>query len=267
MRYFTADQCLKIDALINSLRALALCVDQIDCDCVRRNVDAAYAAHDLSPPELVFCSSPGDAICKIQTCAPPPLTNGLQDSVSLDELLTREPSLGDFIQLMRSAHSQCWPRLGEEVDLAFSQIEFMATDPHALHPLWSPLASRLERKLMCLGDLSYAVRETLEKLVSIKENEWLLSTQGSATLWGTFFSAAPLMALVSLGIAPRLPRECELGHSALASCCWLFSFERICFVCERPQVISHPALCIDSVPGQILLSWRDGFASSSSLNS
>ncbi|MES2818966.1 MAG: hypothetical protein V4812_08300 [Pseudomonadota bacterium] len=297
----TTPQRQMIDAVTAPWLAAALRTDPIDAAEAHARIAAGHMQAGLAVPEIILCSSPWDALKKIKTYAPVTTDNTSLSAIELQHLLSDGVSSHDLMPFISRAQPQGWPRLGEEFDSSFhyeisrgsessqehgaleemnkrleqgEALDWMLRPDRlpvmpssAMAPLMVALGNRVDNALSSILQLSHAVGNTLETLVTESQFNWLLYSKGSVSLWQAAETYARFESMQALGLAGATPAELAVGRAILNSCGWLYSFERICFVCERPQHIIHPSLDKQSGGDQIRLAWRDDFSCEMDLDS
>lgn len=227
----TPDEMQTIDATNAPMLNAALCTDPIEAAVSFAAINAVYAARNLPSPEYVLCSSPLDAMRKIEAEAP-------------------DEEQGKTV-------------LGEAVDMVFHGETFEVYQRTASESRWThKMERRVERALFPVMQLSHAVDEALETAFSDKPVYWVNYAGANWSLWDSAMDLAQDEAAVSLGVKnpAYFSQERALGGAALKTCGGVYAFERKCLVYDRPVSIAHPKLVKDAAPGVVALRWRDGFA-------
>jgi len=221
----TAEQRKLIDELLAPIKIGALRTDpikQVECAAA---FSAAYAAKKLPSPEYIFCTSPLDALQKVE---------GLADVRSFKK------------------------NLGDE-----AQLHVLDCDQPYLDPLYEPINNRVDKALRVLLDLHNVVDAGLEK--NNKKGRFdTMMFYGYESIWKNAENYGSAMAYAALGMI-QVPQDYILSQVALATCGMAFSFERYCFISERPEKFHHPQLSKEGPRDRIIINWRDGFVAESEL--
>jgi hypothetical protein len=219
----TKEQRQTIDEAIAPIKAEALRTDPITRDECIAAFNAVYAKMKLAAPEYVFCTSPWNALQQVEKLA---------DPSNYRKVLGKEISLG-----------------GLDFD-----------EPYA-DPLYDPTNARGDKSLMIFNDLGNVVDDGFLKYGKRGRYDFddVMANHGFYSSW---LEAMPLGRALSyevLGLV-NIPRDnVLLWHAAIATCGAVFSFERYCFVSERPESLHHPQLSKDDPRDRIIVRWRDGF--------
>lgn len=235
----------EIVAACRKLREEATRIDSIDPEACADAVETAYGFLGLESPQVVFCESPLQAMQWLQARAPIP---GDESIVQTEW------------ERVAHAQSQMWPALGSEQALAFhNELEFGVFNAYAWDFIWWPeIRKRVEQKTYEVLCLAHAVEKTLEALVTRKRDVWLLYTRAMASPWKAAEHHAGLRVLQGLGKIESLPPHYSVGASLLQQCSWLYAFERVCVICNRPSAIER-LNAESSTRRTTLIRWRDGW--------
>lgn len=227
----TPEQMQTIDDTNEPLLDAALCTDNMNPDVACAAISAVYAARDLPPPEYVLCTSPVDALQKIDAEAP-------------------EEKQGEALY-------------GEAVDMLFHGESSDVHRATAMQSEWThKMGRRVERALFPVKQLAHALNEAIDADFEDKPIYWVFYAGAYWNLWDDAMELASDEAGVRMGVvAPgRFSSRRALGCAALQTCGGVFAFERKCFVYDRPASIAHPKLTKDAEPGMVRLHWRDGYS-------
>jgi hypothetical protein len=228
----TKEQRQKIDEAIAPLLASSMRTDPIDRDAAVAAFNAAYAALNLPAPEYEFFASPAEAFQHVQNMIPScERFRGIWgDETGLGSIDGRTPEIREAL----------------------------------VNPKWRPAVKRANRPFDPFGALAGVVHSTLE--ASTKEmKQWELLHYGNDSGWGNVARNGWLHALPALGIY-QLPQDYVLACRALETCGWVFTFERMCLICERPDSFHHPELSKEGPRDRIIVRWRDGFVCDEALD-
>lgn len=221
----TAEQRKLIDELLVPIKTEAFRTDPISQrECVAA-FNAAYEAKKLPSPEYIFCTSPFDALQKVESLA----------------------DIGSFKKI-----------LGAE-----AQLHVLDCDQPYLDPLYEPINNRVDKALRVLLDLHNVVDTGLEKNNNKGKFDSMMF-YGYESYWKNAENYGSAMAYDALGMI-QIPRDYILSQAALATCGMAFSFERYCFISERAEKFHHPKLSKEDPRDRIVINWRDGFVAESEL--
>jgi hypothetical protein len=161
---------------------------------------------------------------------------------------------GDVSAMIGAAQPRQWPRLGDEVDIdcnnQFCNAMFSSADP-----LQKRVSQRLQKAVDPLIDIKNAIEGTLMARVTDPEVSWLVFS--STSLHGIADNFAAMDALLRLGVKKIDPRRFDLAKAALFCAGSMYAFEKVCFVCDRPESVSNPQ--DGPHPRVTTLKFRDGF--------
>jgi hypothetical protein len=130
-------------------------------------------------------------------------------------------------------------------------------EPLARLPIWRPVASRADKHTDPFHELHGVVDDRLSDETGGPFGGSMLY-YGNSSYWGAIGEWGRVEAYVAIGLAAR-PEMCALARRALAACGQCFTYERYCFITERPESIHHPARSKEGPLDRIIIRWRDGF--------
>lgn len=230
-------------------------VDELSC---RQAVLAGYRHLSVPEPEIRFADSPSAALAQLQRLGPEPLVDLPRPVPDLEAVLQDGTSLAGVWGVIAAAQPRVWPALGKEQDLSFHYEVNRAIEPFTWEfSWWNDVNKRVHQKTLNVLRLSHAVNNSLEGQVSRERDAWLLYTQASSSAWSEVTEHAALEVLVAIGRVQTVPAHYLLAREVLHSCGWLYSFDRLCIVCQRPAQIDW----LDGPPRKgrtALIRWRDG---------
>ncbi len=252
----SASERREIDAICAQWLLRANCTDPIDETQCRSAAAKAYALEGLTTPEIVFCRSPIEAMSKLQSHSPDANSRVARTVPDLQKVLEDGRSFAGVWDVMVAAQPKVWPTLGREVALSFHSevFEALGAIPWG-SATWPPVKRRVESKVLDLCHIAHTVNDSLEKIVQTEPDAWLLYTQGAGSLWAEAYEYAALEAALALGHVRTPPAALAAGRELLASCGWIYSFERLCLVCDRPASIHQQK---NRREVQTHMTWRDG---------
>jgi hypothetical protein len=251
----STDQRRQVDIICAALLADASDRGDIDAPECKELLKSAYALRDLSLPEVLVLRSPSEAMAHLQnhshekTLTPRPVPD-------MRAVLEDGTSLAPVWNVIVAAQPRVWPSLGPEVDLSFHSevVNALDTIPWGSEE-WPPVRRRVEAKVFDLCHLSHTVSDALEDQVTLESEAWLLYTQASASLWGEAVEYCALEAALALGHVSSSPPGFEVARRLLASCGWVYSFEKLCLICQRPLTINQTKKGREV---HTYLEWQDG---------
>ncbi len=212
-------------------------IDEAQCGSA---VAKAYALENLKAPEMVYCQSPIAAMTRLQSLSPDAGSRVPRPIPDMQKVLQDGISLAGVWDVIVSAQPKVWPALGREVALSFHGeiIEAPNSIPWGSET-WPPVKRRVESRVFDLCHLAHTVTDALEEIVQTEPEAWPLYTQGASSLWAEADQYAALEAALALGHIRAPPAALAAGRELLASCGWIYSFERLCLVCDRPSGIQQ----------------------------
>jgi hypothetical protein len=246
----------EIDAICAQWLSRANCTDPIDEARCRGAATKAYALEGLATPAIVFCSSPIEAMSRLQSHSPDANSRVPRPVPDPQKVLEDGTSFAGVWDVMVAAQPKVWPTLGREVALSFHIEVFAALDwiPWGSET-WPPVKRRVESRVFDLCHLAHTVTDALEKIVTVAPEAWLLYTQGAGSLWAEAHEYAALETALALGHVHTPPAALAAGRELLASCGWIYSFERLCLICDRPADIQQSK---HKREVRTCIKWRDG---------
>lgn len=176
----------------------------------------------------------------------PHLQAGIADGIFL------KPVLG----IIAAAQPKDWAGLGGEVDLSFRREVFSALDSIPWDSeTWSFSKRRVESNVSDLCHVVHTVNERLEALVTTEAQAWLLYTQGASSLWAESVEYAAFEIALALGYVSSGPDAFSISRQLLGGCAWIYSFERLCLIFDRPTEIHQVK---ERREVRTSVTWRDG---------
>lgn len=218
-------------------RKIALSTERIDREKTVAAVQAAYHAIDYEPPEIIFQDSP-DAACQwmLKRLSPQFIKSYLQEPNSLGSLF---PS--HFFQELTQALGQ---QLGKQVHAQLRNFFDYVADN--------------------LLNLNHVICNDLLNRYSLEanENSWWLEIQlndcfqaESCAHWMTGFD----FCISVLKIAYP-DKEWQVFRSLVKECGWLFAYDNICIVCDRPLHIRFDDQNRLHAEGEPAIQFIDGYS-------
>ncbi len=255
-RKLSAEDRRLIDDVCAPLIAKAFCTEPIEPEACRKAAGRAYELAGFAVPQVIFCRSPFEAMSRLQALNPETNTSTTRPVPDVEDILKDGTRMGSLWDVIAAAQPRKWPALGEEVDLTFhDEVNRLLDFDWSAAGAFRTAKSRVDAKTVDLGHLSGPVSDALERQVREKSEAWLLHTQASASVWDSVVDYATLDVAIALGHVDAATPEYAAGHQVIESCGWLYSFERLCLVCERPVEVGQ------SKKGREVRStvtWRDG---------
>lgn len=222
----TAEQEALIPVYQEKWRAIALSSEPVDYHTAKEVMTAAYAAMGSAEPTILFCDSPYEAL-KMIVSQP-------------------ENQLGKFMV------SQLWNELTHGVQKSLRE-QLNRSWNHLHQQLVNPLFQirrQIERQLweQTLTQENIQLREQMLQLFSKALNPGIWA---SACSWYDFCISALNLSDGS--------NNWEVSQSIAKHCGWIFPFEKISIICERPIKISCDPQNRLHAEGEPAIQFSDGF--------
>jgi hypothetical protein len=195
----TPKQETLIPVIQQKWRAIALSTEPIACKTASVAVKAAYAAIDLAEPSVLFCASPYAALSLLESYL----------SHQWGSCLKLELELG--------LSSQLWLQLSSQLSSQLQSQLWLQLRCQLWDELWSRLWSKLWLQLSSqMGGPLLGPPDTC-----IQPGLWA----ASASLYDFCISVLSCQAQ---------PQIWEVFQSIVKHCGWIYPYEKIALVCDRP---------------------------------
>jgi hypothetical protein len=228
----------------------------IDLDRCCGLVASAYALKGLAVPEIAYCPSPVAAMNRLQDFGPRGISQSPRPVPDLQAVIADGTSLEPVLGIIGSAQPKVWAGLGGEVDLSFHWEVFSALDSIPWgSETWSSVKRRVAKKVSDLCHVAHTVNERLEAQVTTEGQAWLLYTQGASSLWAESVEYAALEVALALGYVSSAPDAFAIARQLHGGCAWIYSFEHLCLICDRPTEIHQVK---ERREVRTSITWRDG---------
>jgi internalin A len=222
---------------------LTLSTTPIDAQKATEAVKVAYAAIGLEEPEVIICSSPRDAFLKI-------------------------------FNLAKRDHSPYWSndghwnRLGNKLD-----GEWMSMSPSIVRDFTSPGVWEYEFGSMrmeseadsTLSSLMYGVVEEYARSEPTMGNVfpdhllYMKSPETPTTWCKQIYLTQWYISLFGVNLSQKAQEILRSQKLLFEHCGWIFTFEKICFVCDRPRHISFDSQNRLHAEGEPAIEFADGW--------
>ena len=250
MKTLTPEQAAQIAIIVEKWRAIALSTEPIDRHKATSAINAAYALIGKETPEIVFCPSPHDALNKLFLSHLDRLDHKIEKLVTkvvyklgIIPVLNRQQGKQIFDYLFQNtgnAIKDIYINLGQYHDLI--QDNFDEEIGYQLHDriineLYIQANKQIQSKI---AKLQSQLRETLwHSLKSELEYQtWrtIKNTYHPVTLLYDGFWLDICVSIYNWFTVNQSIRE--VWESLVKECGHIFAYEKICFVCDRPRIIS-----------------------------
>lgn len=223
----TSEQESLIPVYQEKWRGIALSTERIDRQKAKEAVRAAYTPIGLKEPEIIFFDSPYAAL---NTVIRSPLRSQLGSQLPSQMELTLESQLGSQLE------SEVWSQLERELSSQLgSPLE---------RELWSQLESQLESEL----------DSELDSELWSQLFYYCISSEFSACD-GSWFDFC-----ISVLNCAHDQKLWLAYQSVVKYCGWIFPFENICLVCERPIKLSFDSEQRLHAEGEPAIQFADGYS-------
>lgn len=245
-----------IDEICEVLLEQAWSTSAIDLDRCRGLAAKAYAMKGLRVPEISYCRSPVEAMNRLQEFCPIGSSQAPRPVPDLQAIIEDGTSLEPVLGIIAAAQPRDWAGLGAEVDLSFhweviSTLDSIPWDSET----WPSAKRRIESKVFDLCHVAHTVDNRLEAQVTTEGQVWLLYTKGASSLWAESVEYAALEVALALGYVTSAPEAFSTARQLLGACAWVYSFENLCLICDRPAEIHQVK---QRKEFRTSITWRDG---------
>lgn len=245
-----------INQVCEVLLGQAWSTNAIDVDLCRGLAASAYALKGIRVPEITYCRSPIEAMSRLQEFCPRGGSLSPLPVPDVQAVMADGTSFAPVWDLIAAAQPKEWAGLGAEVDLSFHWEVFSALDTIPWDSeTWPSTKRRVERKVFDLCHLAHTVDQRLAVQVTKEAEAWLLYTQGASSLWAESVEYAALEVALALGVVSSAPEAYSTARRLLGGCAWVYSFEHLCLICERPAEIHQTK---ERREIRTWITWRDG---------
>ncbi|XWK88340.1 MAG: hypothetical protein U7127_29860 [Phormidium sp.] len=226
IKKLTPEQEALIPVYREKWQKIALSTERVDKNKASEAVKNSYALSDRTTPKIVFCESPevaGKAVLK----------DGENEEWTLDidhiSMIIREPEERMFLQLEEQIEQNLWERL----DHSLLRLQL---DRFSLNHIWFKLK-----------------KEVLDELPEF-ENRYLITPE----LWVGYASIYDFCMSV---LNCEVNQNCwSVFKSVIEQCGWIFDFEDICYICDRPRILSFDNQNRLHAEGAPAIQFADGYS-------
>ncbi len=198
--------------------------EPIDREKASEAVKQAYLAIDEKEPEIIFCGSPYEAANLIMSCE------------SLTQLYEKFGA-NLFEKFAEQLYSETWENINEQLSDELSGTFY----PEA----WNRFSDIFQELLEAsLGEEEFFHDENYEPLDSI--------------VWAEF--AADCDFCFSVLKCKYNPRKWQALQSLTTQCGWIFTYEKVCIVCDRPRILSFDSQHRLHAEGGPAIQFADGYS-------
>jgi len=222
---------------------LTLSTTPIDAQKATEAVKVAYAAMGLGEPEVIICSSPRDAYFKIFNLA------------------KRDHS-------PHWSNEGHWNRLGKKLD-----GKWMSVSPSIVRDFTSPAVWWYELRSMTiepeadstLSSLMYEVVGEYERsertMGNVFHAHWfdLKYPETPTILCKSIYLTQWYISSLGVNISQKAEEILRCPKLLLEHCGWIFPFEKICFVCDRPRHLRFDSQNRLHAEGEPAIEFADGW--------
>lgn len=230
----TPEQEALIPVYREKWQKIGLSTERLDCERTITTIKLAYTDSGEPEPEIVFCESPLAAMKQLR----------------MRSLKARHQQL--YTHLIQ----QPLDHLKQRLDKRYSQELRNYLHPQLENNLCRRLVGRLptflEEQLLLLAKLNAGTGENSAIL--------LLNNSIQPEMWASFTSWFDYCASV-LGLVQPQSKwglRWQIWQDLLINCGWLFPYDRICFVCERPLSLGFDELGQPHAEAQPAIEFIDG---------
>lgn len=250
-----------IDATCNQLKTMALSTAPIDRAACVATISRAYAYFGLSLPSIAFCDNPLHALEQLVSQAPHPRPTVARPRLGVSPEPPYDFDPDALWKHMQASQPRHWPELGDEVGLNFhSELNDLLEPFQWDIELLRPLSARIDRHLGDVIHFAHTVDRAIDNSVELEHEVWLTCTQAAASLWGEVVELALVEALYQVGAIKSLAPQHQLARELLGNAGWIYSFEKLCIVCDRPSGVQQVVGSGRPRRVDCRLEWRDGAA-------
>ncbi|MEA5503196.1 hypothetical protein VB735_08760 [Halotia wernerae UHCC 0503] len=235
----TPEQEALIPVYREKWRAIALSTERIDREKAAEVVKAAYVAIDYEQPEIIFCDSPY-AACNwmLKRLSPEFIDSYLNEPNGLGSLFSAH-----FFQELSSKLSQ---QFGRGVKTQLNNCFYYVTDDPFNREIFNNLSEKFSTQVNNqLESYSWWIELQLDECFKPE-------THGN---WMTGFDFC--ISVLKL-IHPE--QEWKVFQSLIQECGWLFAYDDICIVCDRPLHLRFDHQNRLHAEGKPAIEFTDGYS-------
>ncbi|AFZ10076.1 hypothetical protein Osc7112_5869 [Oscillatoria nigro-viridis PCC 7112] len=198
--------------------------EPIDREKAAEAVKQAYLAIDEKEPEIIFCGSPYEAANLLMSCE------------SLTQLY-KKFGANLFEKFAEQLYNETWENISEQLSDELSGTFY----PQA----WNRFSDIFQELLEAsLGEEEFFHDENYEPLDSI--------------VWAEF--AADCDFCFSVLKCKYNPIKWQALKSLTTQCGWIFTYEKVCIVCDRPRILSFDSQHRLHAEGGPAIQFADGYS-------
>ena len=223
-------------------KLLTLSTKPINAEKATEAVKVAYAVIDLEEPEIIICSSPRDAFFQI--------FNFLKSDSS-------ENSSNEG-RWNRSGKKLNWEEMSSSIVRQFAspgvwkyELDRLTIGPEADSTLISLMRD--------LADESYARSESTMGAVCPYRVLELISPGSPTILFKEIYLTEVYICSLGINFSEKTQEILRCQKLLLEHCGWIFSFEKICVVCDRPRHLRFDSQNRLHAEGEPAIEFADGW--------
>ena len=286
METLTPEQEAQIAIIVEKWRAIALSTKPIDRHKATEAIRSAYALIGKEAPEIVFCPSPRDALNKVflnhldllvDQIEEQIVSNLVNQTAIIADLKKRQMKLvNEYLDRM---DSQSIKRIHMNRYELYDYIEYIEERfgleigdylySRVINNLGEQLANQIVNEL-CI-QINRQIRSKIAKLENqLGERLWhSLKSQLQNNWWiikNKYHAAALAYDCCWLDICAEI-FNCTVNQSVreileplVKECGQIYAYEKICFVCDRPRIISFDNQHRLHAEGALAIEFADGFS-------
>ncbi|MEG5245209.1 leucine-rich repeat domain-containing protein, partial [Microcoleus sp. ARI1-A1] len=233
--------------------AIANSTDPVDRTRATAAIEFAYAALGKTCPKIIFCSSPHSAITQLKKLKSPTNKN-----IFFQRIYKQlEPACLPFRYII----FLCLYYFALTRDLPQPKTAFFQLIYEQLESAYRPfnLIRYSSSYLPQLIEWERQLRQKLERDFWDDCRDNSTSIVDRAYLWDKICVADFCVSVLRIVLNPAAQKAFECLQQLLVECGWIFAFDKVCLVCDRPT-----KLCLDSehrlhAEGEPALEFSDGY--------
>jgi hypothetical protein len=242
----TPEQEALIPVYREKWKSIALSTQPIDAQKAEEAVKEAYTSIGLAEPEIIFCDSPhaawNTALNQPETQLGKPL-----------EHLSAQLGYQLVIPLWSQLNRQVWDYLGNQLIIELrSKLDSRLDSNSQLSSSWGGVdAFRLTKLVSFEGELEQmlwsALRQQERNRHCIRPEVWACISS-----WFDF--------CFSVLNCDREQKTWSVLESLVSKCGWIYSYDKICLICDRPTKLSFDSEQRLHASGESVVQFADGFS-------
>jgi len=253
MAALTSEQQALIPYYREKWRKITLSTEPVDREKATAAVKAAYAAIGFQEPEIIFCESPYAACQRLALEPREKLAVGLLEHMIFELWFKNNNAIYDSIDVKFGRG------LREEL---YSQLETGLRENERWATIWNQLEAQMEQ------DSGEKLRSCLQEKLWVEQALGFFKDQPEEIQIANYIGANQYAKQCShfdfykelLNGDADACQDWEVFYDLVQNCGWIFPYQQICLVCDRPRIVSLDEDALLHAEAAPAMEFADGFS-------